>query len=148
MPTRRLGRWVFILRFMSLLKTFKTPKSTSISVFLVKVCLIGPEQDILHMHKYLLYKEDQFSVTFGCTDLSKQCSHCLLDKCVREGFRTDRSKLRHTRISLPALWPLLHWPLSDLSGHTCCHTAQCLDFRSMRESVTDLKDTFSYLLDI
>lgn len=50
---------------------------------LVKVCLAGY---FAHVHKYLLFEEDQISLTFSCTDIGKQCSHCLLDKHSRERF--------------------------------------------------------------
>lgn len=35
---------------------------------------------------------DSFNVTFSCTEVSKQCSHCLLDKCARERFMYRRIK--------------------------------------------------------
>lgn len=53
------------------------------------------------------------------------------------------ARLRHLsqsmgfRTSLPALEPLLHSRLSDLTGRICFHTEWRLDFRSMRESVAD-----------
>lgn len=67
-----------------------------------------------HVHKYLLFEEDQFRLTFSTrTDLGKQCSHCLLDKRSRERFmyrwiKTETypyfSASSRASSSLTALW--------------------------------------------
>lgn len=84
--------------------------STVIFVFLGKACLAGY---FAHVHKYLLFEEDQFSTTYSCTDFGKQCSHCLLDKHLGERLLYRRMETQtypyfsarsRASSSLTALW--------------------------------------------
>lgn len=85
---------------------------------------------------------------FPAQTLANNAATAFLTNTRGRGSCTDGSKRRHTRTSLPGHGLLLHSLLSDLSGHICCHTEWRLDFRSMHESVTDLKEMFSDLESI
>lgn len=128
-------------------KHFRGYSSTTICLFLVKVCLTGPEQDIFYTCTNICFPRRTNLVSHSLAQtLAHKLATAFLANNWGKGWCTDGSELRHTRTSLPAYGPLLHWLLSDLTGHICYRTKQRLDFRSMREPVTDLKDTFSNLL--
>lgn len=79
-----------ILRFILPWKAFQTFQTVdvhyNICVFSKGVSYRARPGYFTLVHKYLLLKEDQFSLTFLCIDFGKQCSHCLLDKQLRERF--------------------------------------------------------------
>lgn len=107
------------------------------------------EQDILHMWTNICFSRRTILVWHSPAQTwANNAATAFLTNNGGRGSCTDGSKPGHTRTFLPAHGLLLHWLLSDPSGHICCHIEQHLDFRSMRESVTDLKDTFRKLLCI
>lgn len=93
-----------------------------------------------HVDQYLIFEEDRFKWSSHGQILANNAATAFLANN-REVHVPNGSKLRRTRISLPAHGPLLRGPLSDRTGHTCCHIKWRLDSRSTRESVTDLKHT-------
>lgn len=114
-------------------------------IFLVKVCLMGPKQDILHVCTNICFSR-RTNLVQHCParTLANKAATASLANVWGRGSCTDGSQAgrqadRRTRTSRRVHEPGFHWSFSGPTGHICSHTERCPDFHSMHGSVTDLK---------